>query len=82
MKALQFVAPAPEHHDIDVMTLARWLAGRMDSVARELHQYKELQHLLAGWPAPCFELGRAGVAAPATFSSDYLFKPRASHLVT
>src|SRR4051812_31019910 len=68
MKALQFVAPAPEQHDIDVVTLARYFAGRRDSVARELHQYKVLRLGPSGWPAACFELGRAGVAAPATLA--------------
>src|SRR3954467_9326996 len=65
MKALQFVAPAPEHHDIDVVTLARYFAGRRDSVAQEPHQYKVLQQAGPGWPVACFDLARAGVAAPA-----------------
>jgi hypothetical protein len=43
MKALQFVAPAPEYHDIDVVLLARGIAGRGHSVAQELHQYKVLR---------------------------------------
>jgi hypothetical protein len=31
MKALQFVAPAPEHHDIDVAILARHIHGSSHS---------------------------------------------------
>src|SRR5215471_2031252 len=58
MKALQFVAPAPDHHDIDVATLARglWVAG--ESVAREPHQYKGLQLTVFSWPVACFASGR------------------------
>src|SRR6185436_12642467 len=65
MKALQFVAPAPEQHDIDVVTLARYFAGRGDSVTRESHQYKGLQRTTFRWPAVCFDRGRVSVAALA-----------------
>src|SRR3954463_1945274 len=62
MKALQFVAPAPDQHDIDVATSAPKFAGRGDSVARDPHQYKELRHVRRSWPTACFDFGHVGVA--------------------
>src|ERR1041384_837446 len=56
MKALQFVAPAPEQHDIDVATWARKFAGRGDSVAQDFHQYKVLERVRCHWPTACFQL--------------------------
>src|ERR1051325_5080208 len=57
MKALQFVAPAPEQRDIDVATWARKFVGRGDSVARDPRQYKVLRHVRWSWPTACLEFG-------------------------
>src|SRR5258706_6993371 len=75
MKALQFVAPAPEQRDIDVATRARKFMGRGDSVARDPHQYKGLGHVRLNWPIACFEIGRVGVVAPTKFLAQILISP-------
>src|SRR3954471_23062427 len=75
MKALQFVAPAPDHHDIDVATLARGCLGRGESVARESHQYKGLRHGACDWPMTCFANGCRGCCRTTGSGPDYFLRP-------
>src|SRR6185503_3343338 len=71
MKALQFVAPDPERHDIDVATWARKFAGRGDSVARDPHQYNVLRHVRSNWPNACFEWGASVLPHRRNFQLGY-----------
>src|SRR5215510_8213786 len=72
MKALRFVAPAPDQHDFDVATWAPRFAGRGDSVARDPHQYKGLRHVRSNWPNACFDLGASVLPHRRNFQLGYL----------
>jgi hypothetical protein len=54
MKALQFVAPAPERRDMDVVARARFERVEAHSVARKPIEYKALQKARTVWPTACF----------------------------
>jgi len=54
IEALQFVAPAPERRDMDVVARARVERVEGDSVTRKPIEYKGLQRGYSSWPTACF----------------------------
>src|SRR3954452_19415063 len=69
MKALQFVAPAPDHHDIDVATLARGCLGRGGVGSTRIPSIQDIAPLTVrlahGLLLPH---GAGGVAAPSVLN--------------
>jgi hypothetical protein len=49
---------------MNVLARARLETCRRLSLARKPIEYKGLQRTPVEWPGACFDLGRAGVAAP------------------
>jgi hypothetical protein len=54
IEALQFVAPAPERRDMDVVARARKERVEAESVTRKRFEYKGLREGRAPWPVACF----------------------------
>src|SRR5436190_23695696 len=79
-ETLQFVAPAPERRDMDVVPTACRERVEEQSVARKQNEYKALRHHRPAWPTPCFVRGRAGVAASAPFRLLTNFTRRSAYL--